>query len=49
MNECHWTPGYVSHKSMGYRIEWWEKYADVGLAAVIAIVLAALLVAWWSS
>lgn len=49
MNECHWTPGYVSHKSMGYRVEWWEKYADVGLAVFIGIVLAVLLVSWWSS
>lgn len=49
LNECHFTPGYTTAKSMGYRVAWWERYADVGLAVVIGVVLAGLLVAWWSS
>lgn len=49
LNECHFTPGYISSKSMGYRVHPWERYADVGLAVIIGVVLAGLLVAWWSS
>lgn len=49
LNECHFTPGYITARSMGYRVSRLEKWADVGLAVVIGVVLAGLLVAWWSS
>lgn len=49
LNECHFTPGYISSKSMGYRVSRLERFADVGLAVVVGVVLAGLLVAWWSS
>lgn len=48
MNECHWTPGYTTARSMGYRTEPWERYADVLTAVLIGIALATLLVVWWS-
>ena len=46
LNECHFTPGYVSHsvqESLG------ERLAGYALAFVIGCSFAALLVAWWSS
>ena len=47
MNECHWTPGY---QSLSYKDETiGEIIAGYVLAMVIAVGMAALLVAFWSS
>jgi hypothetical protein len=46
LDECHFTPGYVSHDS---KEPLGERLAGYALAFVIGCGLAAVLVAWWSS
>jgi ABC-type nitrate/sulfonate/bicarbonate transport system permease component len=46
LDECHFTPGYVSHDSKESLV---ERLAGYALAFVIGCGLAAVLVAWWSS
>ncbi len=48
LNECNFTPGYVSCRS-GHGAPLWERIADVGLAVAIGLALAYLLAKWLST
>lgn len=46
LNECQFTPGYISHSS--YDEPLWERIAGYALALFIGIGLAGVLVYGWS-
>lgn len=46
LNECHFTPGYVSHSSQDEPL--WERIAGYVLVLIIGVGLATVLFYGWS-